>query len=387
MKNKTLRFSKIYLSFFVAISTLLLFSSCGTTYYASGDTFYVSSIDSYGQYDIKGKEFFIESGMEDISEKDLQFKEFKNLITKSFIRQGAITANSRIDADIIVLLQYGISDPQTYQENIPIPIWGRTSIASSSTTTNSTSNTYVNANGSAYSTGGVIAGSVYGSSSTTNNSTSSTQYNYNYGITDVYYQTVTSTEYYRYCNVYAYDNKTKSNDMLWKTCISSTGSNGDLRETLPYLIYTGMAFYGFNTGKKITLCTKNNNSVNLLIDTDTKTTPHIIYRPNQSSSNTYSAVVTAVRFHPNATRIYLRSFGNYGDFIQVSKKTALKVNEQEYIITGTNAVFSPNKLAFEKNGQVYDFYMDFPALREDNIKTIRVVEPERNGWDLTIQLD
>lgn len=240
--------------FFATIIVLLLFNSCATTYYASGDTYYVSSVDSYGEYDLREKKFYIESGMEDVSETDLQFKEFKNVVSKAFIRKGAIATISRNDADIVVLLQYGISDPHTYQENIPIPIWGRTGIASSTTTTNSRSNTYGSAYGSAYSSGGVTSGSVYGSSSTNKNTKSSTQYNYNYGVTGVYNKTVTRTQYYRYCNVYAYDNNTKSNDMLWKTAISSTGSSGDIRETLPYLVYTGMDFYGINTSKKISLC-------------------------------------------------------------------------------------------------------------------------------------
>lgn len=386
MKKNTLRFSRIYLSFFVAITTMLQISSCSTTFYASGDTYYVSSIDSYGQYDLKGKKFSIESGMKDVSETDLQFKEFNSTVTKSFIRKGAIATNNRNDADIIVLLQYGISDPQTYQENIPIPIWGRTGIASSTTTKKSNSNTYGSAYGNAYSSGGVTSGSVYGSSTTNKNSTSSTQYNYNYGITGVYNQTVTRTEYYRYCNVYAYDNKTKSNDMLWKTSISSTGSSGDLRETLPYLVYTGMDFYGINTGKKITLSTKSSNGVNLLTETKTETTPYIIYNPKQTS-NANSIFVTEVGFYSNGTRIYFRTIGNYGQWIRISKKTVLKVNGQDYFITGTSAVFSPNKLAFQTNGQVYDFYMDFPALRNDNIRIINVVEPESNGWDFTIQLD
>lgn len=386
MKNNTFRFSKIYLSIFATIISLLLFNSCASTYYASGNTYYVSSIDSYGQYNLKGKKVFIESGMEGVTENDLQFKEFKDIVTKSFIRQGAIATNYRNDADIIILLQYGISDPQTYQENIPIPIWGRTGIASSSTTTNSRSNTYGSAYGSAYSSGGVTSGSVYGSSSTNRNTKSSTQYNYNYGVTGVYNKTVTHTEYYRYCNVYAYDNKTKSNNMLWKTAISSTGSSGDLRQTLPYLVYTGMDFYGINTGKKITLRTKSNNSVNILKDTKTELTPYIIYNPKQSS-NAETTFITEIGFYSNATRVHFRTIGNSGQWIRISKKTALKTNGQEYIITGTNAVFSPNKLAFQRNGQVYDFYMDFPALRKGSVKTITIVEPESNGWNFTVQLN
>jgi len=385
MKKYTLKFSNIYLLICGWITIFLLFSSCSTTYYVNGETFYNSSIDSYGQYNLNGKKFFIESGMNDVSETDLQFKEFKNIVAKSFIRKGAIATNIQNDADIIVLLQYGISDPKTYHEIIPIPIWDRTSIASSSTTTNSTSNSYGSASGNVSSSGGMTSGSVHGSSSTNNNSTSSTQYNYNYGITGIYNQNVNYTIYLRYCNIYAYDNKTKSNEMLWKTSISSNGSSGDLRETFPYLIFTGMDYYGINSGKMVKLCAKSNNSVNLLINTKIETNPYLIYSPKHSS-NDNNTFITEVGFYSNATRIHFRTIGNYGLSLMVSKKTTLMVNGKEYIITGTNSVFRPNEIAFEATGQVYDFYMDFPPLNIEEIKTMRVFEPESDGWDFSIQL-
>jgi hypothetical protein len=374
----------INLWFSVSIITLLLFSSCATTYYA-GDSYYTTEIDSYGDYNLKGKKFFVEPGMKDVSENDLQFKEFKSIISKSFIRKEAIETQLRTEADIVVLLQYGISDPQTYQENIPVPIWGRTGISSSTTTTNTRSNTYGNAYLSAYSSGGTTTGNVYGSATTNKNTTSSTQYNYSYGVTGVANRTVTRTEYFRFCNVYAYDNNTQSDEMLWKTSISSSGSSGDLRVVLPYLVFTGMDFYGINTGKKISLSTANNNSVDLLKETETKTSSNIIYNPQQTS-NAKLTYITEIDFNSDATRFYIRTIGNSGQGITISKKTTMIVNGVNYLISGCSTALRPDRLTFQRDGQVYDFYIEFPALNKAEISTIEIVEPEDTGWNFKVQL-
>lgn len=137
----------------------------------------------------------------------------------------------------------------------------------------------------------------------------------------------------------------------------------------------------------ISLCTKRNNSVKLLTDTKTEPAPYIIYNPKQSS-NAGATYVTEVGFYSNATRVHFRTIGNSGQWIRISKKTVLKTNGKEYNITGTStAAFSPNKLAFQRNGQVYDFYMDFPVLRKEHIKAFRIIEPESGGWDFNVQLD
>lgn len=129
--------------FLVAITIIicLLFNSCAKTFYPSGNAYLVSDIDSYGNYNLKGKTFIVASGIDGISEKDLEFKEFADIAAKALVRKGATKASSNSSADLLILLQYGISDPQTYQENIPIPIFGVTGISSATTTTNTKSNT------------------------------------------------------------------------------------------------------------------------------------------------------------------------------------------------------------------------------------------------------
>ena len=372
---------------FITIVTVicLLFTSCARTFYPSGNAYLVSDIDSYGNYNLKGKTFVIASGMDGINEKDLEFREYADATAKALIRKGAIKATSSNNADLLVLLQYGISDPQTYQENIPVPIFGITGISSATTTTNTKSNTYGSAHGSAYSSGGTTYGNVYGSSTTNKNTTSTTNYNYNYGVTGVYNRTVNRTIFYRYCNLYAFDNKTKSDNVLWKTNIGSAGSSGDLRSVLPYMLYTGMDYFGYNTGKRVTLCTKDNNSINILRETKLEASPYFVYAPQYSSNSNY-ITVTEVGFYSNATRVYFRVIGFNGMWLRCSKKTTMTINGKEYPITGCSAIYKPDKLLFQANGQIYDFYMDFPAVNRNSVKSMKITEPEKDGWSFTIQL-
>lgn len=369
----------------IAVVICILLNSCAKTFYPSGNSYLVSSIDSYGNYNLKGKTFVIASGMDGVNEKDLAFKEFADVTAKAIVRKGAINVSSSNNADLLILLQYGISDPQTYQENIPVPIFGITGISSATTTTNTRLNMSGKAYGSAYSTGGTTTGNIYGSSTTNRNSTTTTNYDYNYGVTGVYNKTVNRTIFNRYCNLYAFDNKVKSDSILWKTKIESIGSSGDLRVVLPYMVYTGMDYLGYNTGEKITLCTKDNNSVNILKETKLETSPYIIYAPKYSSNSKYICL-TEVDFYSNETIVFFRVIGFSGMQLQFSKKNTMTVNDKEYPITRCSAKYKPDRLILQKDGQVYDFSMTFPAIDPNNVRSIKISESKKDGWIFSVEL-
>ena len=189
-----------------------LMSSCASTTYLNNDTWCVTERKSFGDYDVKNKTFYIESGDESVSSSDLEFKYYAGYYAENLKIKGAIETADKENADICILLNYCITD-KSYQETIPIPEFGRTSIASTTT------------------------------------KGSTTTYQYNYGTTGYHYVQNNVSNYLRVVNVYAYDNKSRDSEpvMLWKTNYKSEGYSGDLRKVIPYMLYSdNYFFYGEN---------------------------------------------------------------------------------------------------------------------------------------------
>lgn len=196
----------------------VLMSSCAeTTYLSNGyGTYCDTKVNSYGNYDFKGKTFYIESGDESISSNDLEFKEYAWYLAEVFRICGAIETDDKDNADLCVLFNYSITD-KSYTENIPIPEFGRTSIASTTT------------------------------------KGSTTTYNYNYGTTGYHYVQNNVDNYVRVINVYGFDNKRRDVEpiMLWKSNLVSEGSSDNLRNVIPYMlsIAKGGKVFGKNSNK------------------------------------------------------------------------------------------------------------------------------------------
>lgn len=123
------------------------------------------------------KTCFIGSGMENVTIDDLKFKEFSSYLKRALESRG-YTLDDPENAEIIILLGYGISDPQ--KNTAAMPIWGQTGISSS--TTYGTINSY-----------------GYGSASYTG----TTYHTPTYGITG--YAPISYTTYTRYAVITAYD--------------------------------------------------------------------------------------------------------------------------------------------------------------------------------------
>ena len=117
----------------------MLLTGCSTTYYYSESSVNAkrsrlqTSINSFGNYNLQGKTFYIESGNDKISSNDLEFLEYADYVAKSLKSNGANKINDKKNADMCILVTYEISD-KSYTETVPVPIWGRTGISSISTT-------------------------------------------------------------------------------------------------------------------------------------------------------------------------------------------------------------------------------------------------------------
>lgn len=241
---------------------ILSLTGCySTTYLSNGyGTRYYVSVNAWGNYNLVGKTFYITSGDENVSDNDLEFAEYKSYLEESLVLSGAKPTKSEYEkknADMIILMSYGITN-ESYNETVPIPIWGPTGIASVSTTSTTRGSAYGTASGSAYGSaqtyGNTTYGSAYGSASGSayGSSTTNTRTNvrYNYGVTGVTNVNRHVENYRRFINIYAFDNKHTDNPtMLWKTNLVSEGSSSDARKVYPYMFYCAWGSMGVNTGE------------------------------------------------------------------------------------------------------------------------------------------
>lgn len=188
------------------------------------------------------KTCYIGSGMENVSVDDLKFKEFSSYLTRSLESRGYKITDNLDNAEVIILLAYGIGEPQTNVASMPV--WGQTGISSS--TTYGTINPY-----------------GYGSASYTG----TTYHTPTYGITG--YAPISYTTYTRYAKITAYDwqqyKQSEKEVMLWQTDIVSSGSSSDLRQVFPVMVAGATPYIGENTGKSVQVTlTENSTQVNII---------------------------------------------------------------------------------------------------------------------------
>ncbi|MGM9831806.1 MAG: hypothetical protein ACI3Z5_07295 [Paludibacteraceae bacterium] len=221
---------------------------------------YIAEVSSFGDYPMCGKTFYIISGDSRISNNDLEFQYYRDIITQCLLRFKAIPTNNYDSADVCILLDYGITD-ESYVATRSIPVFGRTGISSITTTSTTTGN--VSGYGSAYSSASANSSgnsaSGYGNSSSSghvngSSTTCTTQnYNYDYGVTGYREQSYQVNKYRRVLNLYAYDNKNRDNEpiMLWRTNVTSDGRSNDLQDVFPYMAQISLNYMGANSkGKK-----------------------------------------------------------------------------------------------------------------------------------------
>lgn len=206
-------------NFLIMILILVIFVGCTTTKFVVD----VSSL-SVGNND--KKKIFIVPADKNVNINDVVFLEFAKYVGKALSKNGFIVVDNLDEADQVLFLGYAISEPQSY--NVQVPMWGPTGIASSSTFGN------INSSGNFY---------------------SNTNYNYQYGITG--YMSRQVIYFTRVIVLTAYDwklfVKTKKEKQIWQTNIISTGSSDDLRYVFPYMVLASEKYIGRSTRGKITV--------------------------------------------------------------------------------------------------------------------------------------
>lgn len=193
---------------------------------------FVSNVDSFARADAAAKKrYVLLPGVKGVEVGDLQFQEYAAYVEKVLSVKGFVKAATFKDADVAIFLAYAIGDPKTYQYTYSLPTWGQTGVSSS--------NTY-----------GTV--SSYGGMATYSGTTT---YTPTYGVTGSTTHVGTDTVYSRFLLLDAYDVPTyikeKKMAEVWKTSVVSTGSSGDLRLVVPYMVTAMKPYLGINTGRKI----------------------------------------------------------------------------------------------------------------------------------------
>jgi len=194
---------------------ILLTSSCATTPSTPVDPrmfgydarFFVY-VNSFAASDasLKGKNFFIISGMQNVSDNDLEFLSVARYVENALAKKGYVRANNIKNADILIRLGYGIGNPQT------------------------TSDTVITSHGYSYPVGWM------------------------WFTVPPQTQTVKTTTYMRNLILEAYDLKDKERkSQLWKTTVKSEGSSSDLHRVLAYMVAASSEYFGSSTGMQMEL--------------------------------------------------------------------------------------------------------------------------------------
>jgi hypothetical protein len=163
--------------------------------------------------------------MENVDVSDLQFKEYARYVDAVLADHGMQRVNEDEAAQLIIGLAYGISDPKTLQESVPIKV---------------TTGGYSTFSGTAYGTGG------FASMSGTTWTPESTQV--------VGSQVVTQTYYIRHLSLLAVDVASSSNEAAataWELHASSAGQSGDLRAVFPVMLFAASPHIGADTGAMV----------------------------------------------------------------------------------------------------------------------------------------
>ncbi len=199
---------------------------------ATQDIFEVT-VDSISSPFADNKTYILLPGNDGVSAGDLQFQEYSLYLMRVLHSKGFRPAKTSEEADIAIVLFYGIGEPETNYYSYALPVWGQTGVQSSNTSGTAT---------------------VYGNTASYNETTTNVP---QYGITGYTSATGSYTEYNRYALIAAYDYEKYRADYtmteLWKTTVTSSGSSGDLRRVFPVMMAAAAQYIGDNSGQQVTI--------------------------------------------------------------------------------------------------------------------------------------
>lgn len=327
----------------------LLFCGCASTIYLNYYTpEYTTSVSSFGSYNVLGKTFFIESGDKSVSSTDVEFREYANYITNSLKLQGAKETTDKKNADMCILVNYGISD-ESYTETVPFPIWGQTGISSISTTSN-----------------------ITGTNTTT-------RVNPTYGITGYTSVDRRVSQYCSVLNIYSYDNELNNEPiMLWKTNLLSCGSSSDFSKILPYMAYTAWGKMGNSTDGTESYTTLEDDYFFHCWKLGILNQSNITTFPSANQTNAPSNFQIAIVEKASSETILIIRKSGCPSYYSINPNTYIEYNDQKYFIKSVDNYTLGQKI--KKECGLRYLCLHFPSI-PDNAKYINIIENVENGFE------
>ena len=358
---------KLLRSCLLAIVISLLFSGC-SVYLQRNSTKYTTRWESYGEYDVKNKTFYIIPLDSNISKNNLEFKEYSNEFEKSLIYSGAVKSDDEETADMCILMDYGISD-ESYVEETSVPIYGQTGISSITTTSNTTGNTY----GNIYSYGNYAYGNISANSTTTKRTVIVPRY----GITG--YETISKnvSKYLKYVSLYAFDNQEKVDvKMIWQINIACEDSTNQLRKIIPYMAYSTRCEYGKKNKDISSYSVYESDYMYRLFESGFLLKDNVSVYPEAIVSNEDFQVAFVAK-DENATSVCIRKTKGINGYYLFGPKMYLEVNGNKYEGKVANDNYLLGKKIWNEYGTRY-FSFIFPVKLEPN-SSINIFEEDSNG--------
>ncbi len=172
-----------------------------------------------------GKNYVVISTIKDVPESDLQFKEAADYLQTALTSRGYKRVDDPKDADLGILLYYGIGNPETKFSSFSSPIWGPGGGTATVISGTGKNRTVTTVNQPGYAFGGY-----------NDNVVSYTAYTMS--------MTVSAVDFAAYRDA-------KEMKEFWKTEIYCTDLTRDLRKIIPVLIAAGAPYFGTDTGKAV----------------------------------------------------------------------------------------------------------------------------------------
>lgn len=205
---------------------VLCLCSCSTPVYMT--------VDAYSSPEAQCKKSYtLVVNERHTAEANLQNREFQHMTEQVLADRGFCKANDE-EADVIVYLDYGISEPVISQCPYDSPVYGPTGL--------------------------VVNSSRHYSSVSPQ-----------YGVVGYETKYESHITYERYLSLIGYDKNSSggSKSELWRLYTVSIGEVGDLRRVFPALLVGSKKFIGFSTGQKIeTKVYESNDEVKKLKQND-----------------------------------------------------------------------------------------------------------------------
>jgi hypothetical protein len=192
-----------------------------------GPRFYVDVSALRDSQLVERRTYVVYPGLQGVDPADLQFREFAGQLDRVLLAKGFKPAAPNARPDLLILLSYGIGEPQTSYYSYPV--FGRVSGGTSTFTA------------SAFGSGGFTQ--------TTGTVTSPTRH----GVVGT--RTVSRREFQQWAAIEAVDIetfiKTQKISQAWRTEMTSSGSSGDLRRVLPVMLAASQPYIGVNTRQQV----------------------------------------------------------------------------------------------------------------------------------------